>query len=243
MGKGSADAMRKSIAMQRAMGGSMGSGRGLQMPSAPGLPSMGGGQGLQVMNQDDLRKLGLNIKAGDVQASNAKISPKLIELAKAIQGGVPGFGYFSSFNDKFHNENAPSSMHTQGLAVDFTVAQPPSIQDGKAITTWLKSMGASVAIDEYNSPTAKSTGGHFHAQLPAFEDGGTLGAGKLGIAGEAGKPELITGPAEITPINELMKAFGSMAGMMSQSVDKLDELVRAQKSGNDISNKILRTQA
>jgi ribosomal protein L16/L10AE len=135
MGKGSADAMRKSITMQRAMGGSgMGSGRGLQMPSASGLPSMGGGTGLQIASQDDLKKLGLNIKAGDVQANNAKISPKLIELAKAIQGGVPGFGYFSSFNDKFHNENAPSSMHTQGLAVDFTVAQPPSIQDGKAIT-------------------------------------------------------------------------------------------------------------
>ena len=243
MGKGAADAMRKSITMQRAMGGGMGGGSGLQMPSAPGLPSMGGGQGLQIASQDDLKKLGLNIKAGDVQANNAKISPKLIELAKAIQGGVPGFGYFSSFNDKFHNENAPSSMHTQGLAVDFTVAQPPSIQDGKAITAWLKSMGASVAIDEYNSPTAKATGGHFHAQLPAFEDGGTLGAGKLGIAGEAGKPELITGPAEITPINELMKAFGSMAGMMSQSVDKLDELVRAQKTNNDISNKILRTHA
>ena len=243
MGKGAADAMRKSITMQRAMGGGMGGGSGLQMPSAPGLPSMGGGTGLQIASQDDLKKLGLNIKAGDVQANNAKISPKLIELAKAIQGGVPGFGYFSSFNDKFHNENAPSSMHTQGLAVDFTVAQPPSIQDGKAITAWLKSMGASVAIDEYNSPTAKATGGHFHAQLPAFEDGGTLGAGKLGIAGEAGKPELITGPAEITPINELMKAFGSMAGMMSQSVDKLDELVRAQKTNNDISNKILRTQA
>lgn len=240
MGKGSADAARRNIVMQRAMGG--GGGGGLQMPSAPGLSGMGGGQGLQ-MSQDDLRKLGLNIKTGDVQASNAKISPKLIELAKAIQGGVPGFGYFSSFNDKFHNETAPSSMHTQGLAMDFTMAQPPSIQDGKAITAWLKSMGASVAIDEYNSPTAKSTGGHFHAQLPAFEDGGTLGAGKLGIAGEAGKPELITGPAEITPINELMKAFGSLAGMMSQSVDKLDELVRAQKTNNDISNKILRTQA
>lgn len=241
MGKDAAANMRRNTIIQRAMGG-MGGGSGLQMPAAPGLPSMGGGQGLQVASQDDLRKLGLNIKAGDVQAENAKISPKLIELAKAIQAGVPGFGYFSSFNDKFHNEKAPSSMHTQGIALDFTVAQPPSIEDGKAITSWLKQMGASVAIDEYNSPTAKSTGGHFHAQLPAFEDGGELGAGKLGIAGEAGKPELITGPAEITPINELMKAFGSLAGMMSQSVDKLDELVRAQKTNNDISNKILRVQ-
>ena len=242
MGKDAATNMRRNAIMQRAMGGGMGGGSGLQMPSAPGLPSMGGGQGLQIASQDDLKKLGLNIKAGDVQADNAKISPKLIELAKAIQGGVPGFGYFSSFNDKFHNEKAPSSKHTEGIALDFTVAQPPSIEDGKAITSWLKSMGASVAIDEYNSPTAKSTGGHFHAQLPTFADGGTLGAGQLGIAGEAGKPELITGPAEITPINELMKAFGSLAGVMAQSVDKLDELVRAQKTNNDISNKILRVQ-
>ena len=242
MGKDAAANLRRSITMQRAMGGSMGGGSGLQMPSAPSMPSMGGGQGLQIASQDDLKKLGLNIKAGDVQADNAKISPKLIELAKAIQGGVPGFGYFSSFNDKFHNEKAPSSKHTEGIALDFTVAQPPSIEDGKAITSWLKSMGASVAIDEYNSPTAKSTGGHFHAQLPTFADGGTLGAGQLGIAGEAGKPELITGPAEITPINELMKAFGSLASVMAQSVDKLDELVRAQKTNNDISNKILRVQ-
>lgn len=242
MGKDAAANLRKNITMQRAMGGGMGGGQGLQMPSAAGMPSMGGGQGLQIASQDDLKKLGLNIKAGDAQADNAKISPKLIELAKAIQSGVPGFGYFSSFNDKFHNEKAPSSKHTEGIALDFTVAQPPSIQDGKAITSWLKSMGASVAIDEYNSPTAKSTGGHFHAQLPAFEYGGTLDAGQLGIAGEAGKPELITGPAEITPINELMKAFGSLAGMMSQSVEKLDDLVRAQKSNNDISSKILRAQ-
>lgn len=242
MGKDAAANLRKNITMQRAIGGGMGGGSGLQMPSAPSMPSMGGGQGLQIASQDDLKKLGLNIKAGDVQADNAKISPKLIELAKAIQGGVPGFGYFSSFNDKFHNEKAPSSKHTEGIALDFTVAQPPSIEDGKAITSWLKSMGASVAIDEYNSPTAKSTGGHFHAQLPTFADGGILGAGQLGIAGEAGQPELITGPAEITPINELMKAFGSLAGVMSQSVDKLDELVRAQKTNNDISNKILRVQ-
>jgi hypothetical protein len=35
-----------------------------------------------------------------------------------------------------------------------------------------------------------------------FANGGTLGAGKFGIAGEAG-PELITGPATITPAAEL----------------------------------------
>jgi len=224
-----------------AAGGGMGGGSGLKMPTAGNMPSMGGGQGMQISSQEDLAKMGLNIKSGDVQGQNSKISPKIIELARAIQSGVPGFSYFSSFNDKYHQENAPSSQHTQGLAVDFAVAQPPSIEDGKNITKWLKDMGASVAIDEYNSPSAKATGGHFHAQIPAFEDGGELGAGKIGIAGEAG-PELITGPASITPMNELMKAFNGMSGILMQQVNMLDELVRAQKNGNDISTKILRVQ-
>ncbi|MFO1125738.1 MAG: hypothetical protein U1E25_10915 [Methylocystis sp.] len=36
-------------------------------------------------------------------------------------------------------------------------------------------------------------------KLPFMADGGTLGAGKWGIAGEAG-PELIHGPANVTPL-------------------------------------------
>ena len=240
-GAEAAQAFRKRAVASRVMGG-MGGGQGLQMPSAMNMPGMGGGQGLQVGNQDDLKKMGLNIKAGDVQAEGSKISPKIIELAKQIQAGVPGFNYFSSFNDKFHQENAPTSQHTQGLAVDFTVGRTPSIEDGKAITSWLKQMGASVAIDEYNSPTAKATGGHLHAQIPAFEDGGQLAGGKIGIAGEAG-PELITGPAGITPMNDLMGAFNNMGALMKKQVDMLDELVRVQKNGNDISSKMLRMQS
>jgi hypothetical protein len=260
-GKDLADAFRKSTIAARTMGNMSGmglqmpqmqsgpqtsssgaSGSGLQMPKAANMASMGGGQGMQISKQDDLKQMGLNIKAGDVQAEGAKISPKIIDLAKKIQAGVPGFNYFSSFNDKFHQENAPTSKHAEGLAVDFTVAQPPSVEDGKTITAWLKDIGASVAIDEYNSPTAKATGGHFHAQIPAFEDGGSLASGKVGIAGEAG-PELISGPANITPMNDLMGAFSTMSALMRQQVDMLDELVRAQKTNNDISNKILRVQA
>jgi uncharacterized protein YukE len=36
-----------------------------------------------------------------------------------------------------------------------------------------------------------------------FANGGTLGAGKFGIAGEGGQPELITGPATITPMDQI----------------------------------------
>ena len=226
----------------RMFSGMFGGGGGLQMPKASNIMGMGGGQGLQATSQSDLARMGLNIKSGDVQASGAGISPKLIEMAKAIQAGVPGFGYFSAFNDRFHQEKASSSKHTSGLAADFTLAQPPSPQDGKQITNYLKQMGASLAIDEYNFPSSKSTAGHFHVEIPAFEYGGDIPAGQLGIAGENGKPELITGPASVTSNNDIMGAFNSMNGLLAQSVVKLDDLLRAQKDNNDISSKMLRMQ-
>jgi hypothetical protein len=205
----------------------------------PGIAGMGGGQGLQTTKQDDLSKMGLNIKTGDVQAEGAGISPRLIELARQIQGGVPGFGYFSAFNDKFHQEKAPGSQHAKGLALDFTVAQQPSVEEGKAITDWLKGLGASLAIDEYNNPSSKSTAGHFHAQIPGFEDGGMLGAGKIGIAGEGGKPELISGPASITPMNDLMGALNSLNATMERSHATLSEIARVSKATSDSSAKML----
>ena len=216
-----------------------GSGGGLKLPSMPGISGMGGGQGLQTTKQDDLSKMGLNIKTGDVQAEGAGISPRLIEMARQIQSGIPGFNYFSAFNDKFHQEKAPSSQHAKGLALDFTVAQPPSKEEGKSITDWLKGLGASLAIDEYNNPSSKSTAGHFHAQIPAFEEGGMLGAGKVGIAGEGGKPELISGPASITPMNDLMGALNNLNAVMERSHSTLSEIARISKATSDSSAKML----
>ena len=222
-----------------AAGAGGGGGSGLKMPSMPGIASMGGGQGMQTTRQDDLSKMGLKIKTGDVQAEGAGLSPKLIELARQIQGGVPGFNYFSAFNDKFHQETASGSQHAKGLALDFTVANAPSMEDGKKITDWLKGLGASLAIDEYNNPSSRSTAGHFHAQIPGFEDGGTLGAGRVGIAGEGGKPELISGPASITPMNDLMGALNSLNANMERSISTLDEIARISKATSDSSAKML----
>jgi hypothetical protein len=205
----------------------------------PGIAGMGGGQGIQTTKQDDLSKMGLKLKTGDVQAEGAGISPKLIELARQIQGGVPGFNYFSAFNDKFHQETASGSQHAKGLALDFTVAEKPSVEDGRQITDWLKGLGASLAIDEYNNPSSKSTAGHFHAQIPGFEEGGTLGAGKVGIAGEGGKPELISGPASITPMNDLMGALNSLNATMERSHATLSEIARVSKATSDSSAKML----
>jgi hypothetical protein len=135
-----------------------------------GLGPRAGGTG-GYASQDDLAAMGLQIKQGDVQQDQARVSPKLLDLAKKIQSDVPGFSYFSGFNDRYHQERAPGSRHVRGMALDFTVAQYDPKQAEQIITA-IKSMGASRVIDEYANPSPNSTGGHFHVEIPEFRDGG-----------------------------------------------------------------------
>jgi hypothetical protein len=192
--------------------------------------------------RESLEQQGLKLKQGDVQAEGKELSPKIIELAKHIQENIQGFGYFSGFNDNFHQEKASSSKHTKGLAADFTLNKKPTPEQGKELVTWLNSQGASLAIDEYNNPSSKATAGHIHVEIPTFAEGGELAAGKLGIAGEAG-PEFVQGPATITSSNDIMSAFNNMAMMIGQQSGAIEELIRVAKNGNDIQTKILRVQS
>lgn len=213
-----------------------------QSSSAASSTTQTPGQGLEIKSQQDLEKMGLKIKQGDVQAKDAGISTKLIDMAKEIQNQVPGFSHFSGFNDKFHQEKSPSSKHTQGLAADFALASDPTPQAGKEIADMLRKMGASYVQDEYNNKSAKATGGHFHVEVPTFADGGYLAEGKLGIAGEAG-PEFVQGPASITPMGDITGVFNNMAMMIGQQTGAIEELIRVAKNSNDIQTKILRQQA
>lgn len=229
------------------------SGSGLPVMSGGGAtPGMGGAQGLQIKSQDDLKSLGLRLKTGDVQAEGAKISPKIIELAKAIQSSVPGFGMFTGFNDKFHNEKAPSSQHTKGLAVDFTVAKPPTKEEGKAVTDWLKQMGASLAIDEYNNPSSGATAGHYHAQIPAFKDGGLVDEATLSLIGEGGPEAVIPLKDGNVPVSfngkmglgdEAMGLFKVMAEQTAAMAAMMEQMVSAQKNSVDVQTKMLRAQS
>jgi len=167
-------------------GGSFGGGGG-------NMPAMGGGQGVAggVASQTDLSKMGLKLKTGDVQAEGSKIDPKIIELAQQVQASLPNFAYFSGFNDKFHQEKSPSSSHTSGRAMDFALSKEPTKEEGNEITKWLKSMGASVAIDEYNNPSAKATAGHIHAQIPGYADGGIASTPQIAMVAEKGPEAMI----------------------------------------------------
>jgi len=207
-------------------------------PKSAGSPAAAGGA--NPTSATTLANAGIKIKKGDVQKEGADLSPKIIDLAKNIQSNIEGFAYFSGFNDNFHNEKASSSKHTKGLAADFALTEKPDPKRGQQVVSYLKEQGASLAIDEYNNPSAKATAGHIHVEIPTFAEGGDLAAGKLGIVGEAGA-EFVEGPASVTPMGDIMGVFTAMATMMGQQAGALDELVRIAKSGNDISTKILRS--
>lgn len=140
---------------------------------------------------DQLKDAGLTVKQGDVQKEGAVINPKTIELAKNIQASMKGFGYFSGFNDKFHNEKSPTSEHTKGNALDFVMQKAPSKEEGAEIVGMLKSMGASFVIDEYNNPSSKATAGHIHAAVPGYADGGIAETPQLAFVAEKGPEAMI----------------------------------------------------
>jgi hypothetical protein len=220
---------------------------GVVAPKPGGGAAAGGGGNVQPTSQSDLKGMGLNIKAGDVQKEGAGIDPRLIEMAKEIQSTVPGFAYFSGFNDNFHQENAGNSQHTKGLAMDFALQSKPSKEQGAGIVKYLQSLGASLAIDEYNSPSAKATGGHIHAQISARD--GFSGV----ISGPSGgyQPNLTMHGTEaltVTPTTNTAAMPNSSASEMATSLlsaqlSKLDELVSVMKNQVSASERLIRMQS
>lgn len=159
-------------------------------------------------DENDLLQQGLKLKPSsnrDVQAPDAKLNPKLIDLAKRIQNEIPGFNYFSGFNDRFHQRSSPNSRHTQGNAVDFTLATPPDRKEGAAIVKALQDMGFHYAQDEYNNASDKATGGHIHAQIQA-EKGGIVDGPKSGYPATLHGKEVIVPLAQNSVLEKLAKA-------------------------------------
>ena len=186
--------------------GGMGGGTGLKIPAAPPAGGMGGGtgggQGIKAANQNDLLSMGLKCDPKrDVQAEGAAISPKLIELAKSVQSLIPGFSAFTGLNDQYHNEKHPRSLHAKGQAMDFVLNRKPSKEEGQSIVSWLKQSGASLALDEYNNANQHTTGGHFHAEIPAFGDGGMVDKATLALIGEKGPEAVIPMDGKEIPLN------------------------------------------
>lgn len=194
------------------------------------------------MSEDDLRARGLVLKKGDVQAKDGALNPRLVDLAQKIQSDIPGFAYFSGFNDRFHQEKSPSSAHTQGLAADFTLSSRPTPEQGQAIVNQLKSMGFATAIDEYNAPSAKATAGHFHAAIQAAT-GGVFSGPRSGynamLHGTEAVVPLPDGKTIPVEMPNLDRSMEQQVGMMGAQLIALEELVRYMRDNNAINTKIL----
>jgi hypothetical protein len=215
--------------------------------SGAGGAGAGGGAPAAPTSKDDLAAAGLTIKKGDVQKEGAELDPRIIEMAKAVQSSIPGFSYFSGFNDAFHNEKSPTSQHTKGLAMDFVLQQKPSKEEGAKIVDMLKGMGASLAIDEYNNASAKATGGHIHAQISAKDGFNGMLSGPSG----GYQPNLtMHGTEQLTvtptsganaPANNTTTDASNQI-MMAQ-LARLEELVVVMKNQVGASERLIRMQS
>jgi hypothetical protein len=210
---------------------------------AAGIATHSGGA--KAMSQSDLAAMGLRIKQGDVQADNSLIHPKTLALAQAVQSSIQGFNYFSGFNDRYHQEKSPSSTHTSGKAFDFTLGFVPTPEQGRAIADQLRAMGAANVIDEYNNPSSKSTGGHFHVQ--------SLARGGIATGPKSGYMAQLHGTEAVVPLPDnrsipvempdFSGSFDRQIDMMGQQIGRLDELVNLIRDQNSISSQILQVQS
>lgn len=188
---------------------------------------------------------GLNIrqqpKVGGVPepVSGGPASKKVIDLAKKIQEKFPGIT-FTAFNDSYNR--GPNSAHSRGTAVDFTLPQPPSRQQGQEIVATLRQLGASFALDEYNNPSSRATGPHMHAQVSA-RTGGLITGPNTGYLAElhgdeaviptdVSKQPLNTSVSNMTnPINRinLTEVYEDLSDKLERLVKLMDDQSKLQK--------------
>ncbi len=211
---------------------------GAEPPTANSSKVSGGAAPAVPTTQQDLESMGLKIKKGDVQSKDSGISPNLIELAEQIQATVPGFAYFSGFNDQYHQDKKGGSEHVKGLALDFALGKTPSKEEGASIVDMLKKMGASYAQDEYANLSPDATGGHIHAQISAAN--GAILSGPTG----GYQPNLtMHGTEAVVPLNspaaQSMGIGGDTSAIMAAQLEKLEEMVSVMKSQLSVSTKIM----
>lgn len=119
---------------------------------------------------------GLKIKPNLVPNTNSveataggQVRQATVALAFSVQSLLGSdLIYFSAFNDKYHVDNSPTSLHTQGKSFDVTIRSGKSgaPAQAKAIRELAKQQGYRVNVDdEYNYPSSKATSGHIHVDV------------------------------------------------------------------------------
>lgn len=132
--------------------------------------------------EQDAENKGLDVKTipqhspkSELTSGGGSVESDLISVAKDLESatGIKDFT-ITSGNDNYH-KSSPSSWHNKGMAIDIA---SPSLNDKnnrlkleKALIDIMKSgrydkngnrLGG---INEYDNPSAHSTGGHFHISI------------------------------------------------------------------------------
>jgi hypothetical protein len=114
----------------------------------------------------DISKSGSSIKGNEMK-SGGSLSPDFINILGYIfkSGITKGCKVtVTAGNDEWHKKNAPNSLHTKGNAIDLTISDKSCRQSLKNYIDGLKKQYPVSYLDEYEHPSAKSTGGHLHIQ-------------------------------------------------------------------------------
>ena len=138
-------------------------------------------------NADALRavlaSLGYTEKGKEL-SNGGDITPELVKYASAvfkeIKKQLPTLQIIiTGGNDKFHQNLSKKSSHTRGQGLDLAIL-PLTTANKKAVDTILGGFAAgnknqSVSfINEYDYPSAKASGGHFHLRIGGTIEGATI---------------------------------------------------------------------
>jgi hypothetical protein len=235
--------------------------RGTSAAAATGaLPPAGAAP----VSQDQLKAMGLKFQPGrDVQRNDMAVSPRMLEMAKKLQDNLQGFKFFTAFNDNYHHDQGLAGDHTRGQAIDFILDKHPTKAEGQRIIAQLKSMGFDTVLDEYNNRSKNATGGHIHAAIKEFAEGGILKyqpGGHVVKAAEAGYDEAFiplkngTVPVTVNGLNldqEVSNAIGkafetnnttqldNMKSLATSFQQSMTEAVNRLATNNEVFERML----
>jgi len=185
---------------------------------------------------------GLPIKSGEATAGG-DVTEQLATVARAINSQLAGdIKYFSAFNDQYHQGLDRKSAHKDGSALDFVLNDPKKAAQVANLVRGIP--GVKNVIDEYANLSQGGTGGHIHVEVPKAEFGGILSGPKSGyqamLHGDEAVVPLAGGRSIPVEMPGLTATMSGQMDMMAIQITKLDELIDAMRSNNDISNKILK---
>lgn len=164
--------------------------------------------------RDTLDDLGYSEKGSEI-SSGGEISDDLSSIVSKIlvdfKKTNPGVKVtVTSGNDRFHKNIGYTSKHQSGQAVDVTLSPYNSNTSGvfkKILDSYVK--GTFSYIDEYENPSAKATGGHFHLQV-----GGSAVHGGADTGGNQNMEQAT--PEMMNKMIEMLKAKGIKATDINQ---------------------------